>query len=348
MTARQKDPIMDQDTRLRVVAESLPFHTPFRISRGVKTATNVVRVEISAHGQRGWGEGVPYGRYGETSDSVVAQIEAARSTIETTPDRRIVGECLPPGAARNAVDCALWDLESRLAGCSVASFIGQPEPEQVETAITVGLDRPDAMAAAARAAGTARVIKVKLDATDPGSCLRAVRDAAPDAALLVDPNESWDADLIEALQPLLLDAGVVLVEQPVPAADSDSLRGRHWRVPNCADEACHTVDDLPALAGCYEVVNIKLDKTGGLTGALELLGAARRGGFGVMVGCMTCSSLSIAPAMHIATQADFIDLDGAFWLRKDRPNGLSWSGGTLRAAAPGFWGHPDPTAFIHA
>ena len=316
----------------------LPLNRPFRISRGVKTAAEVIVASISEGGATGQGEGVPYARYGETIECALARIEGIRPAIEAGVGRMELLGLLPPGAARNAVDCALWDLEARLSGTDVAALIGAPAPGRLASALTVVIDTPEAMAAAAAEVATAPLLKIKVDASDTEARLRAVRAVAPDAKLIVDPNESWDRALIEAMQPLLVELRVDLLEQPVPAGDDAWLEGFASAVPICADEAVHTAADLDTVARRYQVVNIKLDKAGGLTAALELAAATRARGLGLMTGCMVSSSLSIAPALHIARLSDFVDLDGPTWLAEDRPGGVRDEGGFMVPPARGFWG----------
>ena len=313
---------------------------PFRIARGVKTAADVITVTIGEGAAQGRGEGVPYPRYGESVASALAAIEGARSLIEMGAGRGELLAAMPAGPARNGVDCALWDLEARISGRTVAQLIGEPAPGRIASALTVVIDDPEAMARAAAAMTTAPLIKVKVDARDPEAQIRAVRGAAPDAGLIVDPNESWDRHLVEALQPLLVEQRVALLEQPVPAGEDEWLEGFTPEVPICADESVHVAADLPVLARRYQVVNVKLDKSGGLTAALELARAARACGLGLMTGCMVSSSLSIAPALHVASMSDFVDLDGPLWLRDDRPGGVTDEGGFLLPPAPGFWGTP--------
>ncbi|MFT4257988.1 MAG: dipeptide epimerase [Pseudoxanthomonas sp.] len=321
---------------------SWPLKAPFRISRGVRESTEVVEVEVRQHGQAGRGESVPYPRYRETIDSVLEQVREASAAIEAGLPRAALHEVLPAGAARNALDCALWDLESRLSGQAVHARLQQPPLPSLGSAVTLGIDTPERMAAAARAVASAALIKVKLDADDPAARLRAVRQEAPGARLIVDPNESWNVELLRGLRPVLLETGVALVEQPLPAGADAGLAGLDVGCPVCADESCHTAADLPALRGRYQAVNIKLDKTGGLSHALELLDAARAAGFQVMVGCMVSTSLSIAPALHVARHADFVDLDGPWWLREDQPGGIVLEDGIIQPPAPGFWGDPLP------
>jgi len=323
---------------VQVRHDSLPLNRPFRIARGVKTVADVIEVTISEGGAVGRGEGVPYARYGETIESAIAAVGQVRAALESGADRAALLALLPPGAARNAIDCALWDLESRLSGQSVAEMIGAPAPTRMVSALTVTIDTPAAMAKAAAALAGAPLLKIKVDADDPAARIRAVRAAAPDAALIVDPNESWDRALVEALQDLLVEMRVDLLEQPVPADADTWLQGFVPKVPICADESVHVAADLEMIARRYQVVNVKLDKAGGLTAALELAHGARARGLGLMTGCMVSSSLSIAPALHIARISDFVDLDGPVWLAEDRPGGVRDEAGMLVPPAPGFWG----------
>jgi len=325
---------------LRAQHQRFALKRPFRIARGVKTAADVVEVTIQEGGLIGRGEGVPYPRYGESVDSTLAAIEEVRSAIEAGAGREALLSLLPAGAARNAVDCALWDLEARLTGTTVADMIGASAPRAVASALTIVIDTPDAMAAAARDIRHAPLLKVKVDAEQPAARIRAVRRAAPDAALIVDPNESWDEALVEEMQPVLLEAGVALLEQPLPAGADDWLEDFKPAIPICADESVHTAADLPTVAGRYQLVNVKLDKAGGLTAALELAKGARARGLGLMTGCMVSSSLSIAPALQIARISDFVDLDGPFWLLEDRRGGAVDEGGMLMPPERGFWGEP--------
>lgn len=325
---------------LRAQLDSFALSRPFRISRGVKTQADVVTVTVTSDGIAGRGEGVPYPRYGESVETTLAAIESVRPAIEGGAGRVELLALLPAGAARNAVDCALWDLESRQAGKSVATLIGAPEPVRLASALTVGLDTPMMMGAAARRIADAPLIKVKVDATLPDAQISAVRAAAPNAALIVDPNESWSRSLVEAMQLVLVTYGVSLLEQPVPADDDAWLEGFTPDVPICADESVHVAADLDRVAARYQVVNVKLDKSGGLTAGLELAHAARARGLGLMTGCMISSSLSIAPALHVARMSDFVDLDGPIWLAEDRPGGVRDEGGYMQPPANGFWGMP--------
>ncbi|WP_267433101.1 N-acetyl-D-Glu racemase DgcA [Sphingomonas sp. GM_Shp_1] len=325
---------------LTVRHDAFPLRAPFRIARGVKTAADVVTVTIRQGDAQGWGEGVPYPRYGETIDGAIAAIEAVRALIEDGATRADIAGAMPAGAARNAVDCALWDLEARLAGKSVATLAGVPPVAALASAITIGIDTPLAMAQVARGVARVPLLKIKVDREGAADQIAAVRAVAPTPRLIVDPNESWQVGDIADRLPMLLAQRVDLLEQPVPAGEDEGLAELAGAIPICADEALHTRADLDRLAGRYSHVNVKLDKTGGLTEAWALATEARARGFGVMVGCMVCSSLGIAPAMLVAGGADFVDLDGPLWLATDRPGGVRDDDGILSPPQPGFWGTP--------
>lgn len=318
--------------------DQFPLNAPFRISRGVKTAADVITVTITDGDVTGRGEGVPYPRYGESIESALAEIAEALAALEAGADRRALLSLMKPGAARNAVDCALWDLEARLAGTSVAAMIGSPQPGRIATALTIVIDTPEAMAKVAAKMALAPLIKVKLDANDPETALRAVRAAAPNPRMIADPNESWDEAMLRAMEPVLLELHADLIEQPVRADDDAWLEGFSSRVPILADEAVHVAGDMDSIARRYQAINIKLDKTGGLTAALELAAEARARNMILMTGCMVCSSLSIAPALHIARMSDFADLDGPLWLKEDRAGGVAAQDGWMDPPEPGFWG----------
>ena len=311
---------------------------PFRISRGVKTAAEVVVVQVDEDGLTGRGESVPYARYGETVESVVAQLQPAVQVLRDGAAPREALALLPPGAARNALDCALWDLRAKREGLSVEALTALPVPDSLVTAVTVSLDVPEAMAAAARAVAAAPLIKVKLSAEHPAARLLAVARAAPDARLIVDPNEGWDFAILDGLKPILSDLNIALVEQPLPAGEDAALEGYDPPYVICADESVHVAEDLAALRGRYRAVNLKLDKAGGLSEALLMLEAARNHGFVLMVGCMVASSLAIAPALHLAGSCAFADLDGPWWLADDHPGGARVADGRLTRPAAGFWG----------
>lgn len=318
--------------------QRFPLKSPFRISRGVKTEADVVTVMINDGDATGLGEGVPYARYGESIESSLDEMEEARAALEAGADRQQLLTLMKPGAARNAVDCALWDLEAKLSGRSVADIIGAPQPGRIATALTVVIDTSEAMAATAAGIANVPLIKVKLDANDPEAALRAVRAAAPNPRLIADPNESWDEELLRAMEPLLVELRADLIEQPVKADEDEWLKGFKSRVPILADEAVHVAGDMDSIAARYQAINVKLDKTGGLTAALDLAAEARARGMTLMTGCMVCSSLSIAPALHIARMSDFADLDGPLWLKEDRDGGVSEEGGWMDPPAPDFWG----------
>ena len=323
---------------LNIRHRSAPLKAPFRISRGVKYAADVVVVEVSQGDHVGRGESVPYARYGESVASVTDEIEALRDAVCLGMGRDELQARVGPGAARNAVDSALWDLEARLSQVPVWKQLAKPRHAPLVTALTVTLDTPQEMEKAAARIADAKLIKIKVAADDPVPRIEAVRRAAPSARLIVDPNESWNIGILRDAQSALERAGVNLLEQPLPADADDDLVGFKSRIPICADESCHTTVDLPRLLNRYQAINIKLDKTGGLTEAWRLLRAARAAGFGVMVGCMICSSLSIAPALEVAREADFIDLDGPLWLENDHAGGVTLQDGLLMPPTPGFWG----------
>ena len=306
----------------------------FTISRGSRTEAKVLAVKISDGGYVGRGECVPYARYGETLDSVAGQIAALPAVF----DRAAVQGLLPAGAARNAVDCALWDLEAKRTGRRVWDLAGLPAPQPMITAYTLSLDTPEAMCAAAMAQAHRPILKIKLGTPDDMPRLEAVRAGAPDATIIVDANEGWTASVYADLAPHLVRLGVAMVEQPLPASADDALRGIARPVPVCADESCHDRASLPGLAGKYDMVNIKLDKTGGLTEALALRDAARGLGYGVMVGCMIGSSLAMAPAVLVAQGADIVDLDGPLLLAKDRSSPLRYDGARACPPEPALWG----------
>ena len=319
-------------------AETWPLSRPFRISRGMKTAAEVVVVEARDCGRVGLGEAVPYARYGENVDSVLEQI---RTVIPrgVLAGRAELQAALPAGAARNALDCALWDLEAKTSGRGVRAVLGFAPARTIATAVTVSLDTAEAMGEAARALRGAPLLKVKVDAHDPVALVRAVRQAAPDARLIVDPNESWSVSLLREVLPALAEQDVALIEQPVPADEDEALASFDAAIPICADEAAHTTADLARIAGRYQAVNIKLDKTGGLTEALAMRDGVRAAGLKLMVGCMVCTSLSIAPALLLADGADFVDLDGPWWLASDRAPAMRFRDGWIEPPAGG-WGGP--------
>ncbi|MEX0968937.1 MAG: N-acetyl-D-Glu racemase DgcA [Paracoccaceae bacterium] len=313
----------------------LPLKKPFVISRGTRLAAELVTVTLHDGTHYGRGECQPFARFGESCDGVINQIESA--VLAEFPSAGDL-QALPPGAARNALDCARWDLRAKQTGQPVWQLAGLAPPQPVTTALTISLDTPAAMHRAAVAARARPVLKVKLGGVGDLDRLAAVHKGAPNTRLVVDANEGWTLDDYLALAPQFAQLGVAMIEQPLLAVEQEALRGQPRPVPLCADESCVDRASLPSLAGLYDLVNIKLDKCGGLTEALALRSAARAQGFGIMVGCMLSSSLSIAPAQLVAQGAEFVDLDGPLWLRADRFNGLKYEDAQVHPAAPGLWG----------
>ena len=327
--------------RLKVSVESFPIAGTFTISRGSRTEARVAVAAIEEGVSSGRGECVPYARYGETVDGVAEQIEALADAISLRATRQDLLTFLPPGAARNALDCALWDLEAKLAGERVWTLAGLPEPRGVITAYTLSLDTPEAMEAAARKAATRPLLKVKLGAAGDPERIGAVRRGAPQSRLIADANEGWDESSLEANFAACRAAGVELIEQPLPAGKDGalaSLGAARRGIPVCADESLHTAADLSSVSQLYQAVNIKLDKAGGLTAAFALLAEARRHGLAVMAGCMVGTSLAMAPALLIAAGADFADLDGPLLLARDRDPGLVYKGSEIQPYGPELWG----------
>nr|WP_217356642.1 N-acetyl-D-Glu racemase DgcA [Ruegeria sp. HKCCA0370] len=306
----------------------------FTISRGSRTEAKVLTVRVSDGKHQGWGECVPYARYDETLESVEAEIAGLPAEFS----RRSLMDLLPAGAARNAVDCALWDLESKRAGKRAWDLAGLPVPGPEITAYTLSLDTPEAMQAQAAENAHRPLLKIKLGTPDDMPRLEAVRAGAPKARIIVDANEGWSAEVYADLAPHLVRLGVALVEQPLPAGDDDALIGMDRPVPVCADESCHDRASLPGLKGKYDVINIKLDKTGGLTEALELRKAAIAEGYGIMVGCMVGSSLAMAPATLLAQGAMVTDLDGPLLLAEDRDTPLIFDDAGVHPPEAALWG----------
>ncbi len=320
--------------RLEVTRDVFQLAQAFTISRGSRTEAQVLTVTITDGDHRGWGECVPYARYGETLDSVTDQIEALPSRF----DRQSLYTLLPAGAARNAVDCALWDLEAKRAGRRVWELADLPTPSPVVTAYTLSLDTPVAMRAQAALNATRPLLKIKLGTPDDMPRLEAVRAGAPTARIIIDANEGWSAEVYADLAPHLVRLGVDLVEQPLPAGEDDALIGMARPVPVCADESCHDRASLPGLKGKYDMVNVKLDKTGGLTEALALRDAALAEGYTVMVGCMVGSSLAMAPAQVLAQGVSVVDLDGPLLLAEDRKVPLVFDDAGVHPPVAALWG----------
>jgi L-alanine-DL-glutamate epimerase-like enolase superfamily enzyme len=326
-------------TRLSVRRESWKLAQPFTISRGSRTVAEVVVAELHGGALRGRGEGVPYGRYGETVDGVVAALEAMAEAVAGGLDRAALQTAMPAGAARNALDGAFWDLEAKETGTTVWELAGIVDtPHPVTTAYTLSLDTPERMGKAAAENAMRPLLKLKLTGDGDLDRVRAVRAGAPAARLIVDANEGWTVGHLRDYGPILAELGVVLIEQPLPAGQDAALADVAHAVPVCADESCHTTEDLDRLAGLYDCVNVKLDKTGGLTEALRLQAEARRRGFKIMVGCMVGSSLAMAPAMLLAQEADFVDLDAPLLLARDRQPGLRYEGSVVYPPKPNLWG----------
>ncbi|MDF7658277.1 L-Ala-D/L-Glu epimerase [Erwiniaceae bacterium L1_54_6] len=315
--------------------EAWPLHSPFVISRGSRTEAQVVVVEIEEEGIRGVGEATPYARYGESEASVLAQIATVLPQLQAGMTRADLQQALPPGAARNAVDCALWDLARQQQQLSLAELCGVSLASRIVTAHTVSIDTPDAMASSALALWQhgARLLKIKLDNNFISERLVAIRSAVPEATLIVDANEAWQVEGLAARCQLLADLQVAMLEQPLPAAQDAALANFIHPLPVCADESCHTRESLAALKGRYEMINIKLDKTGGLTEALALAVSARQQGFGIMLGCMLCTSRAIRAALPLTPLAQFADLDGPTWLAADVEPSLHFTNGVLIPAA---------------
>ena len=324
--------------RLTAAREVFPIRGVFRISRGAKTESVVVTATVEQDGARGRGECVPYARYGESVDSVLAQIESARAGIERGMGRDELQGALPAGAARNALDCALWDLEAKRAGKRVWELAGLPAPGPVTTAFTLSVDTPENMERAARGAAARPLLKLKLTGEGDLERVAAVRSGAPESRLIVDANEAWTAEHYAEFAARLAPLGVELIEQPLPAGKDDGLARVAHPIPVCADESCHDTASLAGLAGRYEAVNLKLDKTGGLTEALRLRDAARAGGHRLMVGCMVGTSLAMAPALLVAQGAEWVDLDGPLLLARDREPGLVYRGSVVEPPVAAVWG----------
>ena len=317
--------------------ETWPLDKPFRISRGTRTEARVVVATVTDGEHTGRGEGVPIRRYNQTPASVLAEIESIKSAPNL--NREQLQNLLPPGAARNAVDCALWDLKAKTSGKRAWELANISIASEVETTFTISLDTPEAMAAAARAVANLPLLKLKLggDQSDLAR-VESVRAAAPKARLLVDANESWTPDHYRKFAPSLAELGVELIEQPFPADADDILERLDHPIPVCADESCHSAADLTGLKNRYEVINVKLDKTGGLTEALLLADCARQAGFKLLIGCMVCTSLGIAPVRLLASTADWVDLDGPLLLGRDRDHSIRYDNGKIVLPARELWG----------
>ncbi|MGH6836058.1 MAG: N-acetyl-D-Glu racemase DgcA [Methylocella sp.] len=324
--------------RLAISVERFPILGNFVISRGAKTEAAVVVAAIADGVIRGRGEGVPYARYGETVDSALAQMGSVRSAIETGADRVLLQTLLPPGAARNAIDCALWDFAAKRSGVPAHVLAGVAPPFPLTTAFTISVGAPDEMARAAALACARPLLKIKLAGEGDAARLKAVRAAAPGATLIADANEAWARADLERNIEACAKAGVVLVEQPLPAGQDSALAEIEHIVSICADESIHDRGGLENLRARYDAINVKLDKTGGLTEALALVKQAECLGFELMIGCMVASSLAMAPAFLLAAHARFVDLDGPLLLARDRPDGLFYKGSIVHPPRRELWG----------
>lgn len=323
---------------LSVTTESFPTARVFAISRGSKTSADVVTCRISSGSHTGWGECVPYKRYGESIEGVVAAIEAMNAQIADGITRQDLQKIMKPGAARNAIDCALWDLEAKIEGKRASEHACRILPRPVPTAMTISLGEPADMADEARAHASQKILKVKVGTADDRARIHAVASAAPDAEIILDANEGWNEDNIRQHLLVAAEFHISLIEQPLPAGQDDLLARIPHPVPICADESAHASEDLEKLAGKYDAINIKLDKTGGLTEAIIMRDKARAMGFGIMIGCMMGTSLAMAPAVLLAQDADWVDLDGPLLLARDRSPGLSYSGSLVSPPGADLWG----------
>ena len=328
--------------KLSVGIETWPIAGQFTISRGAKTEAKVVVAELSHGGfpnrVLGRGECVPYARYGESAEAVAALLEGLAGQVAQGLTRVLLQSAMPAGAARNALDCAFWDLEAKQAGKPVHQLAGLPSPHVLTTAYTISLSTPDVMADAARKAASRPLLKIKLGSDGDPERVAAIRAAVPNTQLIVDANEGWNANNLATNLEACARAGAAVVEQPLPAGADDMLAKIERTVPICADESAQDALSLPLLVGKYDAVNIKLDKTGGLTQALVMAKEAERLGLSIMAGCMVATSLSMAPAMLVAQRARFVDLDGPLLLARDRPHGLTYDGSQIHPAEPALWG----------
>ena len=323
---------------LTVRRHAWPIRGSFTISRGSKTSADTLIVEIKDGDAAGRGECVPYARYGETMEGAEAQIRSVAAAVRDGADRSDMLDLLPAGAARNAVDCALWDLAAKLSGKPAWQLAGLNAPKPVRTAYTISLDTVDAMGRAAAKAAAMPLLKLKLTGEGDVERVAAVRENAPDARIVVDANEAWTERHLDRFIPALASLGVEMIEQPFPSEKDDALVGYDGPITLCADESCHDRSSLDGLAGKYGMVNIKLDKTGGLTEAVALREEARHRGFEVMVGCMLASSLAMAPALLLAQDVEVVDLDGPLWLAEDYQPALRVDGALLHPPEPALWG----------
>ncbi len=322
--------------------QSWPIKGLFAISRGSRTEAIVIVCEIADRDNAGnlvigRGECVPYAHYGESVDGVLDQLNSVSTVLSNGLSRTELQSLLPAGSARNAVDCALWDLEAKQTSTSVASEICNTVPIPLETAYTISIDTPDAMAEACKQAARP-LLKVKVGGKNDTERIKAIANAVPESRIILDANEGWREDNITENLEAAARAGIALIEQPLPAGQDEMLRNLPHHVPICADESAHVAADLISLVGLYDVINIKLDKTGGLTEAIKMRDTALDLGFGLMIGCMVSTSLSMAPTVLLAQGAEFVDLDGPLLLEKDCPNGLIYEGSMVHPPTRELWG----------
>ncbi|CAN7327382.1 dipeptide epimerase [Bradyrhizobium sp. LjRoot220] len=326
------------DRQLVARIERWPIAGSFTISRGAKTEAVTIVAEVSHGGRTGRGECVPYPRYGETPEATLAALQAMQEPVSRGLDRTALQAAMPAGAARNALDCALLDLEAKSRKQRVWTLLGRPAPRACTTAFTISLGTPEAMAAATAKAARRPLLKIKLGGDGDGMRIAAVRKAAPESELIVDANEAWTSDNLERNLNACAELGVTLVEQPLAAANDGALARIKRPIAVCADESVHDRASLSGLRERYDAVNIKLDKTGGLTEALAMADTARALGFEIMIGCMVATSLAMAPAMLLAPQARFVDLDGPLLLARDRDGGLRYEGSLVYPPEATLWG----------
>ncbi len=324
--------------KLTAQQECWPIAGNFTISRGSKSETHVVVAQVVDGELVGRGECVPYARYGESVDSVLIALNAIAPEIAMGLNRLGLQDIMPPGAARNAIDCALLDLEAKRADCRVWELLGLPPLKPVETAYTISLDSPKKMAEVAANSAHHSLLKLKLGGTEDSERVHAIRDAVPNTRLIIDANEAWDESNIETLMHDCAEAGIELIEQPLPADSDAMLADIAHPVPICADESIHGLESLSAITNKYDAVNIKLDKTGGVTEALALAQAAEKLGLSIMVGCMLATSLAMAPALLIAQKAAIVDLDGPLLLARDRDPGLQFENSLVHPPSAELWG----------
>jgi len=326
------------ETTLNAQAQTWPIRGTFRIARGARTEITVVVATIKHEQYTGRGECVPYPRYGETVDGVIKDIMSMEKLISNGLTRDELQTAMPAGAARNALDCALWDLQAKMSGKSVFELAGIKSPHPLTTAYTLSLDTPEAMASAAREATDKPLLKLKLGGDGDFERLEAIRAAVPEKRLIVDANEGWSGDQLKPYIDACIKADIELIEQPLPANQDEDLANISSATTICADESAHGLDTIDQLVGKYQAINIKLDKTGGLTEALKVAEKADQLGLEIMVGCMLATSLGMAPAMVVAQRAQVVDLDGPLLLDKDRDNAIQYDGSLMHLPSPALWG----------